>query len=608
MRKGLAVATTVFAGLVGSLFLACDSDDSSPAASGNGGTSAAGGGGTSAGSGGTSAAGSGGTSAAGSGGTSAAGSGGTATGGSAGSGGAPAGPVTPLYDRAGPEGELDIQFKDGSSDPNAWLGLFREGDPDESYLVQQTTEGKAEGTLTFSTPADLGNYEVRMFADGTSSTKLGTGKFVVEMPYDLDPSFDGGKVTFDFLSNKKADWVCGLRGLSDGKVIVAGTAKTGDKTSAGWERNEMVVARLLGDGSLDPSFGQSGHARVAMTSHALAGCTAFSIAPDGKIVLGGWAYEPGPASDFVIVRLSADGVLDNSFGTGGIVTTNFKVSVEDPGQWDKVAALAVLDDGRIIASGSVVYTGAGTFSSAAFARYLPSGALDTSFNSTGTMLLEKKSWAETARALVVASDGSFYGGVSDDGSYASNTTRIVRVKADGSLDTSFGDGGLMIETGPSGPDYRRLIQLTPTTSGTLRMLGLMQGTWFVGSYSAQTGAPEGGDPVVGVFGTAGALPAGMIVMPDGKLLVGLSSEPWDGVNSADGNFAMVRHESTGAMDMRFGRLRWKWNEGTAVVGSRVTAVDYTSDGKVLLGGFIDRGGGLFDFDFAILRLVKNPAW
>jgi uncharacterized delta-60 repeat protein len=514
----------------------------------------------------------------------------------------------PLHDRAGPEGEIDVQFKDGSSDPNAWLGLFREGDPDDSYLVQKTTEGKAEGTLTFSTPAALGNYELRLFADGTSSTKLGTGKFVVEMPYDLDPSFDGGKVTFDFLSNKKADWVCGLRGLSGGKVIVAGTAKTGEKTSAGWEQNEMVVARLLVDGSLDPTFGQSGRARVAMTSHALAGCTAFSIAPDGKLVLGGWAYQPGPASDFVIVRLSADGVLDNSFGTGGIVTTNFKVSVEDPGQWDHVAALAVLDDGRIMASGSVVYTGAGTFSSAAFARYLPSGALDPSFNSTGTMLLEKKSWAETARALVVAGDGSSYGGVSDNGSYASNTTRIVRLKADGSLDASFGDGGLMIESGPSGPDYRRLIQLVPTSPSTLRMLGLMQGTWFVGSYSAQTGAPEGGDPVVGVFGTAGALPAGMMVMPDGKLLVGLSSEPWDGVNSADGNFAMVRHESTGAMDLRFGRLRWKWNEGTAVVGSRVTAVDYTSDGKVLLGGFIDRGGGLFDYDFAILRLVKNPAW
>ena len=72
----------------------------------------------------------------------------------------------------------------------------------------------------------------------------------------------------------------------------------------------------------------------------------------------------------------ADGMLDPDFGTGGLATTNFSTF-----SFDTAGALVVQPDGRAIAAGSVQPNLAQTFMGAA--RYLPSGALDPSFDGDG---------------------------------------------------------------------------------------------------------------------------------------------------------------------------------------------------------------------------------
>ena len=66
------------------------------------------------------------------------------------------------------------------------------------------------------------------------------------------------------------------------------------------------------------------------------------MAPDGKIVLAGVTgmYPP----DFGVMRYSADGSLDTTFGQGGKVTTDF-------GSDDQAHGVAVQPDGKILVAG-----------------------------------------------------------------------------------------------------------------------------------------------------------------------------------------------------------------------------------------------------------------
>src|SRR5688572_28271332 len=79
----------------------------------------------------------------------------------------------------------------------------------------------------------------------------------------------------------------------------------------------------------------------------------------------------------------ADGMLDPSFGNGGLVTTNFSQFSQD-----YAASLVVLPDGRAVAVGYTSPNLAAQFMAAA--RYQVSGALDTTFGSGGPGALHRR--------------------------------------------------------------------------------------------------------------------------------------------------------------------------------------------------------------------------
>jgi uncharacterized delta-60 repeat protein len=191
------------------------------------------------------------------------------------------------------------------------------------------------------------------------------------------------------LGNGLADWICGVFPLATGKILVVGTAKTGIKDSGGgWEQNEFALAQLNADGSFDTTFGQGGRAHAGTTTVSLANCNAAAVQGDGKIVVAGWGQTTTAAGDYVLARFTSAGVLDATFGSAGFTTTNFKSSASSAGEDDKIMSLAILADGRILAGGEMLLTGPYTNGRASFARYLSTGALDTTFAGTGTMTLD----------------------------------------------------------------------------------------------------------------------------------------------------------------------------------------------------------------------------
>lgn len=161
---------------------------------------------------------------------------------------------------------------------------------------------------------------------------------------------------------------------SDGKIVVAGF---GD-----------VLVRFNPDGSLGTGFGSEGK----VTTRAGFGARALALQADGNIIAAGVQYLND--FDFALHRYTSDGTLDTSFGTAGMVHTDF-------GKSDDAYGLIVQADGKIVLAGR---SWDDTGSDFALARYDTSGSLDTNFG-TGGILTTDFAGYDAANAVALQADG-----------------------------------------------------------------------------------------------------------------------------------------------------------------------------------------------------------
>ena len=117
------------------------------------------------------------------------------------------------------------------------------------------------------------------------------------------------------------------------------------------------------------------------------------IQPDGKIVVGGFARSA--ITRYALARMNPDGTFDKSFGTGGLVNTNFS------GQDDFAHALALQADGKIVVAGQVTSPSRGDFG---IARYRPDGTLDA-FGSGGIEQIDFFGNFDAAFDVAIQPDG-----------------------------------------------------------------------------------------------------------------------------------------------------------------------------------------------------------
>jgi uncharacterized delta-60 repeat protein len=178
-------------------------------------------------------------------------------------------------------------------------------------------------------------------------------------------------------------------------------------------------------GALDPSFGAAGIA-LAPLSAPSAGL-GVGLAPDGKVLVGGVTANLQLAHDAccengVVLRLTADGRLDPSFGQQGIAVF--------PGSGG-VGAVFPTADGGVLAgvSGGIM-------------RLDRSGAIDTAFGVQGHAVLPPplalSDFTQTPDGAIIAI-GQLY--VSDPGR---EMLAIARLTAAGLPDAGFGPGGLVL--------------------------------------------------------------------------------------------------------------------------------------------------------------------
>lgn len=132
-----------------------------------------------------------------------------------------------------------------------------------------------------------------------------------------DSAFGNGGSSAVPVSNMFSPLI-GVTTQTDGKIVVATSASNGSTSS-----QQPLIARLNDDGSLDSGFGSNGLRSIAPVGFTQSGrASGAAVMPDGRIVLGGTLFPAGVAQPFA-ARLLPDGSPDPTFGSNGISAPNF---------------------------------------------------------------------------------------------------------------------------------------------------------------------------------------------------------------------------------------------------------------------------------------------
>ena len=336
-----------------------------------------------------------------------------------------------------------------------------------------------------------------------------------------------------------------------------------------------AVATSAGtSGTLNRAFGNGGSVRVPNPD--LGG----GIVADaqGRIVVAGETVAGGTAS-MIVTRYRSDGLLDMSFGTGGVVT----IAKSTPSAL-RGPSIAIGADGKLVVAGAVA-------GSTVVVRLLPDGALDRTFNHTGYAP------AQSGVAQLVAIDGANRAVVVGD-AVETPGAAAWRFTSAGQLDTTFGSGGLA--TLAAGR-FARAVAIDasgrPVVAGDAPFIERLTTNGLPDSTFGTRGVTTFPDPVVELSAVA--------VQSDDRVVASGSESP--GLELVDSPAVAVRVLADGTPDPSFG------THGVAAFApagleTAAEAINVLPGGDLLLSGI---GGGDIAESFGpygfVARLLPNGA-
>ena len=411
---------------------------------------------------------------------------------------------------------------------------------------------------------------------------------------DLDLSFgSGGAVTTDFFARRDEAVATALQ--TDGKILAAGVAQTGDEFST----SDFAVARYNPNGSLDLSFGSGGKVVTDFFSGP-DDARSIAIQADGKIVLAGLVLRPQIGFNVGLVRYNTDGSLDPSFGVAGKVNTLVELGAS-------ASALAIQPDGRILAAGTVnLANGENDF---LIARYNSDGNLDLSFGVGGVTKtdffgINRRSFINS---LVLQPDGKIVaGGLAEKTSVPfSFDFAITRYNSDGSLDSAFGTGGkVSVEFVADAMDQCEAVVLQ--SDGKIVAAGQVANesltvvdfalARFNSDGSLDSTFGSGGKVTTDFF--PGSFDVGLdaAIQPDGKIVVGGNFNSFLMAQAGQG---LARYITDGSLDTAFG-VGGKATGSFGPGAQDCRAIALQPDGRIVCAG-ASFGFGFQQIDFFVAR-------
>lgn len=308
----------------------------------------------------------------------------------------------------------------------------------------------------------------------------------------------------------------------DGRIVVA------MRVSFFADANEtMVLARLLPNGTPDPSFGDQG---VAQTGLRLGvGFTLdLALAPDGRIMVAA----KGSPNGLLVARFSSDGTLDPSFSGDGSEV----LAVRGGGE---AAALALRPDGRILVAGRS--HGVARKSRAVVAQLEPEGGLDGFFGDGGVV---QRRFGRRGGALIsdiaLTPAGKVLAAATRRGEEGNERAVVARLRRDGGTDASFSNDGVW-KSRPAEGNKATLLNTLELHDGRALAAGTLRKSFLVRRFRA-SGKPDrsfgnAGRATTG-FGGGRAEISALALPPAGNLVaIGTRSITTGGGRSFDSDLA-----------------------------------------------------------------------
>ncbi|MDQ3129307.1 MAG: FG-GAP-like repeat-containing protein [Acidobacteriota bacterium] len=396
-------------------------------------------------------------------------------------------------------------------------------------------------------------------------------------PGDLDRTF--GHVGFKTTSITGAyDRGYGIVRQPDGKIILVGN-RNEDSGSA------ITLIRYNADGSLDTTF--DGDGKILDEAGR---ANAVALQADGKIVITGKTSEIN-GTFFSVFRYNSDGSLDSSFGNNG----KFKSAVSLLGN-----AIAILPDGKIVVAG----TGGAPFSNNfAAARLNPNGTFDTTFNGSGTVntsIGDSINGTDIRKTLAIQPDGKIIvGGTSQFGATGKDFT-LVRYNSSGSLDSTFGGGGIVQTSFDNSAQNEFLQSIALDSSGRIVAAG------YAGTANAEQSF------ALARYNSDGSLDSSF--SDDGKLIIKTRPNTFERANAvaiqtggkiliagtsgySRRDFTLVRFNSNGTLDTNFGLNGAVYTRVSEEISGELNALTIAPNGDIFGGGLAENGSGGDAFAF-----------
>ena len=342
----------------------------------------------------------------------------------------------------------------------------------------------------------------------------------------------------------------------------------------------------------DSTFGTNGRLLYTVYGGTVERNFGIVAQPDNKIVVAGLAKNPSSGFfELCISRYNSTGTIDNTFGVNGVR----KVSLGNQGAiGGQTPKLKIDQEGRIIAA-NTGYSPGGS-QDIFVCRLDTSGNLDNTFNSTGSLFVDmtgSNTWPDIANALDVDAAGNIWlcGATRNGGSPLDNNFAVVKVRSDGTLDTSFDQDGKKLYNPGASSEFGRGIVLQQ--DGKVVVGGITSGNMYVFRIDS-TGVIDPTFNNVGYRSIAigsGCEMFDMIIDSQQRIIVG--------GQASSSAAALARILPNGTLDATF-NTTGTFNQSIGNSIGNCTDLALLAGDKILLGGSSNRVGTGDDFYAAIL--------
>ncbi|HOY47975.1 MAG TPA: T9SS type A sorting domain-containing protein [Flavobacteriales bacterium] len=286
--------------------------------------------------------------------------------------------------------------------------------------------GSSNGDLVLARLLPDGDFDTTFSTDGKVKLSFGLGngskahKILIQNDgkiVAIGEAYGGSNFNFAaarFHANGVVDSTFGVNGLIthdvngfndfgyDALLLEDGKILIGGTAYNSDGNSAFAWIRLLEDGTIDTGFASNGKLILNINSNYNEVVEVMELHPNGKIISAGYT-----GGDFAVLCMNIDGVSDASFGSNGHITTDF-----DDYQ-DKAYALKIDAQGKIILAGHGYDGSVNTFLDFAIARYTANGSLDNTFSSDGKLVMKMGTYSSGIADILIQDDGKLlFGGQS----------------------------------------------------------------------------------------------------------------------------------------------------------------------------------------------------